>query len=199
MPEARTGRSSRQFAAVLLCWVVLACGADPNQIASPPIDLDGAPVDPLAAIDTQASVLLFLGTECPISNRYAPEIRRIERSYLEKDVAFWFVYPDPADTPALIRRHLSEYDYAATRVLRDPEHALVAAAGVTRTPEVAVYDRNGRRVYRGRINDRFVEFGRTRPRPTTNELAGALDAVLAGRPVPVAETEAVGCFISDWR
>ena len=40
MPEARTGRSSRQFAAVLLCWVVLACGADRNQLASLPREIE---------------------------------------------------------------------------------------------------------------------------------------------------------------
>ncbi len=66
--------------------------------------------------------------------------------------------------------------------------------GVTVTPEVAVMSADQKLLYRGRIDDRYVEFGKDRPEPTVRDLERALDAILAGKPVPVRETQAVGCY-----
>jgi thiol-disulfide isomerase/thioredoxin len=44
----------------------------------------------------RATVLVFISTECPYSNRYAPEIQRIYKEFAAKDVRFWLVYPSPA-------------------------------------------------------------------------------------------------------
>jgi hypothetical protein len=52
-------------------------------------------------------------------------------------------------------------------------------------------------VYGGRIHERSGALGGERPAPTTHDLAEALSAVLAGRPVAHATTAAVGCFIAD--
>ena len=65
------------------------------------------------------------------------------------------------------------------------------------TPEAVVIDSQGNVVYRGRIDDRFVDFGKTRQSPTREDLSLALDAVLAGRAVDVPTTKAIGCFIAD--
>jgi hypothetical protein len=65
------------------------------------------------------------------------------------------------------------------------------------TPEVAVFDRERHLVYEGRIDDRYVDFFRERPAPTTHELDDALQAVLAGKPVAKSEVRGVGCYISD--
>ena len=54
-------------------------------------------------------------------------------------------------------------------------------------------------VYRGRIDDRYVDFGNTRARATQHDLRQALDAVLSGEPVANPRTKAVGCFIADLR
>lgn len=66
--------------------------------------------------------------------------------------------------------------------------------GAKVTPQVAVTS-HGRTVYRGRIDDRSPALGVYRE-PQRHELRDALDALLAGRPVPVSETVAVGCAIS---
>src|SRR5436190_3763064 len=58
------------------------------------LDLDGRPVDPLAATNAAATVLIFVGCECPISNRYAPELRRLHDKFSPRGVRFWMVYPD---------------------------------------------------------------------------------------------------------
>jgi hypothetical protein len=163
-----------------------------------PTDLDGHPVDPLQSSEARAVVLLFVRSDCPISNRYAPEIRRLHDRFAGRGVVFWLVYPDPQATVAEIRRHLAEYRYPG-RVLQDPGHVLVKLAHAEVTPEVAVFAPGQRLVYHGRIDDLYVDWGRTRPAPTTHDLASALEATLAGRPVPVAATRAVGCFLADLR
>jgi hypothetical protein len=52
-------------------------------------------------------------------------------------------------------------------------------------------------MYRGRIDDRYFTFGKDRPQPTVRDLERSLEAVLAGKPVPVPRTQAIGCILSD--
>ena len=140
------------------------------------------------------TVLVFTTTDCPISNRYAPEIRRLATKFA-RDVRFVFVYPVPSDSEATIREHRKKFGGGEWR--RDPSQQLVKLTGVTVTPEVAVMTADQQLLYRGRIDDRYIEFGKDRPQPTVRDLERALDAVIAGKPVPVAETRAIGCFLSD--
>lgn len=145
------------------------------------------------------SVLVFVSTHCPISNRYAPTLRAIHDTYAKQDVAFFLVYPDPADDADAIRTHVSEFELPGTPV-RDPAHQLVAASKARVTPEVAVFVAQGKRqelAYHGRIDDRAKDFGKVRPRASQQDLVATLDAVLAGEPVPTPETKAVGCYIVD--
>src|SRR5262249_32656690 len=160
--------------------------------------LAGAAVDALAApAGTKAIVFLFTSTDCPISNRYAPEVRRIAERFAPQGVVFRLVYPSPADDAAAIREHMKAFSYeGATDALRDPKLALVKFSGATITPG-AVVDAGGRIVYRGRIDDRYVDLGLERPAPTTHDLADAVATIVAGKPVQQATTQAVGCFIAD--
>jgi hypothetical protein len=161
-------------------------------------DLRGQLVDPLQASPaTKATVLLFVSVDCPVSNRYAPEVIRLHERFAAQGIAFWIVYPNPAETAATITRHLADYRYPA-RALRDPSHAFVKAAGISMTPEAAVYDRDGRLIYRGRIDDRYVNIGLERPAPTTRDLEEVLTAVAAGAPVTPKMTQAVGCYVADF-
>jgi hypothetical protein len=146
---------------------------------------------------TVAIVFVFTSTDCPVSNRYAPELRRIADEFHSKGVVFRLVYPSPADDAEAIREHMSAYAYlGAFDAVRDPKQSLAKYTGATITPEAAIVV-SGRVVYRGRIDDRFVDLGRERPAPTTRDLFDALSAVVGGKPVPHATTQAVGCFISD--
>jgi ribosomal protein L35AE/L33A len=160
--------------------------------------LAGASVDALQApAGTKAIVFLFTSTDCPISNRYAPEVRRIVEQFASQGVVFRLVYPGTAETPAAIRDHMKAFSYEGVMdALRDPKLALVKFSGAMITPEAAVYV-GGRIVYRGRIDDRVVELGIDRPAPRKHDLADALAAVLAGKPVAQATTQAIGCFIAD--
>jgi thiol-disulfide isomerase/thioredoxin len=139
-------------------------------------------------------VLVFTTTDCPISNRYAPEIERLATKF-KGQARFTLVYPVPTDSPDIIREHAKKFAYSIETV-RDTQLELVKQTGVTVTPEVAVLQGSAR-LYRGRIDDRYVAFGVDRPKPTTHELEDALEAAIAGKPVAVNETRAIGCILAD--
>jgi ribosomal protein L35AE/L33A len=159
--------------------------------------LNGAPVDALEApAGTRAIVYLFTSTDCPVSNRYAPEIRRIEETFAPQGALLRLVYPSRHESVAAIREHMAAFAFGGLQAVRDPDLALVKFVGATITPEAAVVV-GGKVVYRGRIDDRYVDLGVERPAPTTHDLADALTAVFAGRPVEHPVTQAVGCYIAD--
>jgi Thioredoxin-like len=144
------------------------------------------------------TVLIFVSADCPVSNRYAPEIKRLYEQFAPQGIRFRLVYPNPLDDQSVIAKHLQDYAYPQIAE-RDRNHALVKMAGVTITPEAAVFDKRQRLIYRGRIDDRFVELGRERPAATGHNLRNALTAVLAGKPVAPSRTQAIGCFIADMK
>jgi hypothetical protein len=82
-------------------------------------------------------------------------------------------------------------------VLLDPTQVLVKKSGVTIAPEVAVLAPDGKVVYRGRIDDWYVDYGKRRAEPTQRDLRNALDAVVQGKGVPAATTQAIGCYLPD--
>jgi hypothetical protein len=164
------------------------------------LSLDGRHVDPFhVAPSKRATVFVFTRTDCPISNRFAPTIEQLRREFEPRGVRFWLVFVDPAQPAAAIRAHLTEYGQHAI-ALRDPRHTLVEFSGATITPEAAVYvsgDGPPRLVYRGRIDNRYVDFGRARSHPVKRDLREALEALLAGRAVVPQTTPAIGCIIAD--
>jgi peroxiredoxin len=172
-------RPYRTFLATLMLGLGLTGACRSTSAEASAMDLDGRPVAPLRQDGSSAVVFLFVRTDCPIANRYAPDFRRLQERFSPKGVVFWLVYPDPAESPEMIRRHMKEYGYNFG-ALRDPKHELVRLSRATVTPEAAVFV-PGRSplvpVYLGRID--------------------ALTAVLSGKPVPRASGDAVGCFIPD--
>lgn len=182
---------------LLITALLLATGAPPAVAPQRVLDLAGQKIDPLVLPAGRiASVLIFTTTDCPISNRYAPVVQEIASRFAPQGIGFMLVYPVGTDSPDLIRDHIRKYGYAIP-VGRDTAHELVAHTGVKVTPEVAVIGQGGRVLYRGRIDDRYVAFGKDRPQPTERTLERALEAVVQGQPVAVRETEAIGCYLPE--
>jgi len=171
---------------------LLAAGCSIKPTAA--LDLAGRPVDPLQATNAKAIVLLFVSSSCPISNRYAPEFRRLHERFAARGVKFWRVYAVAVEIATVIKEHQREFNLPGD-ALRDPQHALVNLAGARVTPEAALFLPGGARVYRGRIDDWYTDFGKSRPEPTRRDLQEALEAVLAGNSVSNATTTAIGCHI----
>jgi len=197
-----TGRWLRISASVLLAASFAAAqargpGAPGSSVRL--LDVSGQQVDPFGEVAKKAIVFLFVRADCPISNRYAPEVHRLVQKFTPRGVVFKLVYVDPSEPSQEIREHMREYGYHMT-ALRDNEHTLVHITGAKVTPEASVFvwgESAARQVYRGRIDDRYVDFGKTRPAPTTHDLEDVLQAIVQGRTLSLQTTHAVGCFIQD--
>ena len=174
----------------LLIAVVLLSGA--GQVR----DVDGNARD-LFAPPGPANVLVFVASDCPVSNGYAPEIQRICRDYRAKGVTCSLVYEDVAIGPARVRAHRAEYRYTNIAAVIDGDRTIAARAKATVTPQAVVVGSGGVVKYRGRINNQYAALGQPRRVVTAHDLRDALNAVLAGRPVANPETEAFGCFIAS--
>jgi len=174
-------------------------------------DLQGREITRLA-VDEQDNaqgpvVLFFLATDCPVSNRYVPEIQRLATQFAAKGVTFWLVYPNATETAEGVLRHNAAYGFTGTayehHVLLRPQPRLMALALATITPESAILvaqDANAKGdglkpVYLGRIDDRYIDIGRERPQATRHDLEQAIEAVLNHRPVTPPGGAPVGCGI----
>jgi AhpC/TSA family len=146
----------------------------------------------------KAIVLLFIATECPISNRYAPTINHIFDDYSPRNVAFYIVHSDPDLQAKDAVQHAKEFALRPT-VLMDPAQTLAAKMHVTVTPTVVVLSPDATMLYSGRIDDRNIDLGQYRDNPKREDLKLALDAILAGRPVSEPTTKTVGCFLPPAR
>jgi len=162
------------------------------------LDADGRTVSALPAEGAAPVVFVFARTDCPITNRYAPELRRLHERFAAAGVRFWLVYPDPGETPAAVRAHADGFGYGIAP-LRDPRHDLVRLVGASGTPEAAVFVgevEGAHLVYRGRIDDRNVAFGKTRAAPRSRDLEDVLTALARKKPIGTRTTAAVGCAIA---
>jgi hypothetical protein len=159
------------------------------------IDFDEKTFNLFQVAQGKITVVIFVRTDCPVSNRYAPLLQQLNDIYSDK-AKFWLVYPDRKTTSQQIADHLRQF-HLSIHPLRDPHHSLVKLAKATITPEADVFDSQGKLLYHGRIDNLYVDAGRARPAATTHELKDAIESAAFGKiPMP-AFTSAVGCYISD--
>ena len=145
-----------------------------------------------AAWTGRPQVLIFTRTDCPISNRYAPELQRLFTAYSAR-VDFRLVYVEPGLTVEKMERHRNEYGLGMP-ASADTDRKYVRMASATVTPEAAVFV-DGKLVYRGRIDDRYVTFGVARRAAEHHDLADVLSLIATGRVPGVRFTKAIGCAI----
>lgn len=158
-------------------------------------DLAGHEVKLKFGQEVKAVVFLFVSVECPISNNYAPEFRRLGAEFGPQKVQFELVYPNVDETGQAIRNHVKEF-HLPFEALRDVRHELVGAAGARVTPEAAVLARGRGWVYRGRIDNRYADLGVARPEATEHELRDVLTAIVQNKAMPKREARAIGCSIA---
>jgi len=137
-------------------------------------------------------VFIFVLPDCPICNSYVPELKRIRRAFPE--IEFYRVYADPDTTRAEARQHSNEYDFGFPGLV-DPAQRLVRKSGATRTPEAAVFSPDGKLLYRGRIDDRYVDFGKKRDHPRERDLEAALRSILENQTARWPDAPPIGCYI----
>ncbi len=148
-----------------------------------------------AGAQDRASVTFFIASDCPISNAYAPAIATVCRSYAAKGVSCTLAYEDARIDAAGVSKHAGDYHLRGIPTTTDTSRALADRARVEITPTAVVSDSNGHVRYQGRIDNLYINIGRTRQVVTSHDLTDALDAVLAGKAVRQPHTEALGCYI----
>ena len=179
------------LAGALLCAAALAVGgpqfalSDTGKVVHSADEWNGK----------KAIVVFFTTTDCPLSNNEVPEMNRARRDYEARGVAFYAVQADTTIPAADVLQHTKDYQFSFP-VLFDPRQILTKMTGATTIPSAAVLSPDGTLLYLGRIDNRVEDFNIRRPEPTKFDLREALDAVLAGRPVPHPRTNAFGCAIN---
>jgi len=170
----------------------LAIGA-----AGPSFDLKGTDgqMHALAALaGHKGTAVIFTCNECPYAKGYEDRLIALAKEYQPRGVAFVAINPnDPAVVPG------DAFEFMVKRAqdkgfpfpyLNDTTQEVATAYGARVTPHIYLLDASGKLVYRGRV-DNSVKTEEVKER----DFSAALDAVLSGRPVPVAETKAFGCGI----
>lgn len=187
---------------MLSTWVILAAMAAQGTPAEPPVafrlqDFRGVAHALEDVDDRKVVVLAFLGVECPLAQQYAPRLAELARAFEPKGVAFFGIDSNRQDSASAMGRFAQANDLPFP-FLKDVGNELADRLKVERTPEVVVLDAHRAIRYRGRVDDQFAR-GVHRPAPTRRDLALALEQLLDGRAVRVAQTEPVGCRIGRVR
>ena len=150
---------------------------------------DGNDVSLASFTGRKAVVLIFMSTECPVSNSYNARMAGLSTEYSAKGVAFVGLNANKQEGVAEIGRHAKEHGLSFP-ILKDERNVEADAFGAQVTPEVYVYDTSWKLRYHGRIDDSMKGDKIASP-----DLRNALDALLGGREVPNPETKAFGCSI----
>jgi peroxiredoxin len=139
-------------------------------------------------------VVVFLGVDCPLANRYGPRLAELSRTYENRGVAFVGIHANAHESLTALARYGREHRLPFP-LLRDVNNTLADRFGARRTPEAFILDFDRAIRYRGRIDDQN-EVGLERPAARRHDLVEALEELLAGKPVSQPVTAAVGCLIT---
>ena len=151
--------------------------------------VSGKDVDLKAAGGEKATVLMFIATQCPVSNAYNERMAAVAKDYAGKGVAFLGINSNSTEPVEEIAAHAKKHGFSFP-VLKDTNNVQADFFGASHTPEIYVYDAGWRLRYHGSIDD-SQNVGAVK----TTGLRNALDALVAGKDVAVAETRAFGCSI----
>jgi peroxiredoxin len=155
---------------------------------------DGETYSLASFADAPLLTIVFLANHCPYVSSWEERLTTLARDYADRGVRFAGVSSNdadkqPKDSFEAMGRRAAEQHYPFP-YLYDEDGAVARAFGATRTPEVYLFDSDRILRYHGAIDSDWEE-GEDRD----EYLRNALDALLAGQSVPVAETHATGCVI----
>lgn len=135
------------------------------------------------------TVMIFVSTQCPVSNAYNERMEKLAQDYKARGVSVIGINSNVAESASDIKAHATEHHLTFT-ILKDKGNKIADQLGATNTPEVFFLDATGKLVYRGRIDN-----SRSGDSISANDLRDAIDATLAGKPVANSFVRAFGCSI----
>jgi mono/diheme cytochrome c family protein/peroxiredoxin len=147
----------------------------------------------LATEQSSSTVVCFLGTQCPMARGYAGQLNQLHRDFAQAGVRIVGVMSNRQDSADDIVRYAQDLKIEFPLV-HDVGNLIADRFGASRTPEVYLLDRQLKLRYHGRIDDQLAP-GVARATATRHDLRVALEQVLAGKPVSIPATAALGCII----
>jgi peroxiredoxin len=147
----------------------------------------------------KALLVLFICAHCPYVKHIEKSLGKLSADYDEKPLAIVAISSNdavmhPADSPAGLKQQALEYGFRFP-YLYDESQAVAHAYKAACTPDPYLFDADFKLVYRG-------QYDASRPGngvPVTGkDLRAAIDAVLAGKPVPADQKPSIGCNIK-WK
>lgn len=139
--------------------------------------------------DSKAIVLMFIATQCPVSNDYNERIAKLSKDYSNKGISFIGINSNKQESVDEIRDHSKKNKFNFL-VLKDNDNIIADKLNASVTPEIYVLNSEFEVLYHGRIDD-----SRRTNEVKANDLINALDNILAGEEVIVKKTKAFGCTI----
>lgn len=139
--------------------------------------------------DNKFTVVMFIATQCPVSNGYNERMEKLYETYSAKGVAFVAINSNKAEDVQAIADHAKKHGFKFP-VVKDVGNKIADLYNAQVTPETYVINSGGKLLYHGRIDD-----NRNPAKVTTNDLADVLDKLLAGKALTATTTKAFGCSI----
>jgi peroxiredoxin len=152
-------------------------------------DVDGNEHSLNDFLKSKSVVLLFIATQCPVSNDYNERMAKLHEDYATKGVAFVGINSNKQESIEEIKEHSAKNNFTFA-VLKDWNNIVADAYGAQFTPEIFVLNSDGVLQYHGRIDD-----ARNPEKIKTHDVRETLDALLAGKAIAKSETKAFGCTI----
>ncbi len=162
-------------------------------------DTEGITVSRDDAKGAPALVVAFISNHCPFVKHIRHKLAEVTTAYMDKGVKVVGIgandvknYPD--DSPAKMKEEVKNIGYRFP-YLYDESQEVAKAFKAACTPDFYVFDENLKLVYRGQFDDSRP--GKDVP-VTGADLTAAVEAVLAGQPVPEEQIPSIGCNIK-WK
>jgi peroxiredoxin len=147
----------------------------------------------------KALLVLFICAHCPFVKHIEKSLGTLGADYAGKPLGIVAISANdvathPADSPAGLKQQAKDNGFAFP-YLYDESQAVAHAYKAACTPDPYLFDANFRLVYRGQYDDSRPGNGVP---VTGKDLRAAIDAVLAGKPVPAEQRPSIGCNIK-WK
>lgn len=142
------------------------------------------------------NVYAFVAEDCPISIFMTTSLKTVAATYDGK-VNFYLVFPFSTSTSQTASQFKLKNNLSSFTVILDNDQQLTKKFGATVTPEVVITGTDETVVYRGRINDAYLQPGKRKHIYSSHDLADALDHITSGRVIPGPWKRAVGCYITQ--
>lgn len=133
-------------------------------------------------------VLEWVSADCPASLFVRPAMNKLHEKYSKKGVVWLAIDSTHYQTLEKIKQYKQER-HVAYDILIDKDGVVGHLYGAKTTPHMFIINK-GKLVYAGAFDD-----GGFRRAGKTNYVAQTLDAILAGKDVPVATTAPYGCSV----